>query len=645
MTTETVQHATRRLLESHIRRGYVPSGLHVYVNPDGQPIYWRVRLERPDGDKVIRPIRLNGNGYELGEPRFPSHSKPLYNLDQIAADDKVPIFVVEGEKCADAINVLGGVATTSGGASSDGDADWMPLKGRVCCLWADNDDNGRAYMGRVAQKLLMLGCAVELVDIDALNLPPKGDVVDWLAAHPNARLGDVLSLPRVKPLPRPIDATASVLERPRAVVRRLSEIEAKPIRWLWPGRIARGKVSLIAGHPGLGKSQIATALTSVVTTGGTWPADGSVCEAGSVVMLNAEDDAADTIRPRLEAAGADVKRCVLVDAVVVPTGSLGSEQRGFNLKSDLAVLDDVLTENRGVALVVIDPLTAYLANVDSHVNADVRGVLAPLGELAARHGVAVVCVTHLNKGGPSRGGSGDALLRVSGSLAFVAAARAAYVVVSDNEDKRRRLFLPVKNNIGNDTTGLAFTVQPHALPSGIETSRVLWEAQPVTVTADEAMAPPPNETDRTMTEEAADLLRDMLARGRALARDIKRAATDSGISEKALRTARERVGVKIEREGVGADHKVYYLWPDAPLMPSCPTPAPTRNRAPVDSEGKSGSADGEGDPPQTRASGRRWRITRANGESFLLTTPQATTRAELAFRYPGAGIEGVEEVG
>src|SRR6185369_10349073 len=101
-----------------------------------------------------------------------------------------------------------------------------------------------------------------------------------------------------------------------------------------------------------------------------------------------------------------------------------------------------------------------------------------------RHGAAVVCVSHLNKGG-----SGEALLRVTGSLAFVAAARAAFLIARDNGDKNRRLFLPIKNNIGNDETGLAFTIQSVTISGGIETSRVCWESEAVAITADEAMAP------------------------------------------------------------------------------------------------------------------------------------------------------------
>lgn len=102
----------------------------------------------------------------------------------------------------------------------------------------------------------------------------------------------------------------------RIAYRRASEIQAKPVNWLWHGRIARGKVSMLAGNPGLGKSQITASMAATVTTGGTWPVDRARCERGNVVFLSAEDDAEDTIRPRLEAAGADLARVYILDAVV-----------------------------------------------------------------------------------------------------------------------------------------------------------------------------------------------------------------------------------------------------------------------------------------------------------------------------------------
>src|SRR5690606_15615930 len=126
-------------------------------------------------------------------------------------------------------------------------------------------------------------------------------------------------------------------------------------------------------------------------------------------------------------------------------------------------------------LVIIDPVSAFLGSTDSHNNSEVRGVLAPLAEMAARHGVAIVAVTHLNKGG------GSALNRVIGSIAFTAAARAAYVVTRDEDDPARRLMLPAKNNLGCDENGFAYRLE------GEPTPHIEWEPTLVAMSADEAV--------------------------------------------------------------------------------------------------------------------------------------------------------------
>ncbi len=116
--------------------------------------------------------------------------------------------------------------------------------------------------------------------------------------------------------------------------RRLSDIEAKPVSWLWPGRIARGKLTIIAGNPGLGKSQITASIAAVVTQGGRWPLDRSPCTAGDVLFLSAEDDPADTLRPRLEAAGANLHRVHVVDGVTAGyTGDGSRTDRVFCLSA------------------------------------------------------------------------------------------------------------------------------------------------------------------------------------------------------------------------------------------------------------------------------------------------------------------------
>jgi hypothetical protein len=244
---------------------------------------------------------------------------------------------------------------------------------------------------------------------------------------------------------------------PVAKLVKVSTVEAVPIRWLWPGRMALGKATLIAGHPGLGKSQLTAYLAAQVTKGAPWPAGEGSAPKGQVIMLSAEDDIADTIRPRLDAAGADIHSVHMLTAV-----QEGDGVRGFNLARDLAALDASLSQIGNVKLVIIDPITAYMSGTDTHKTADVRALLAPVSDLAVKHKVAVVVVSHLNKGG-----GGEAMTRVTGSLAFVAAARAAYVVQKDPEDPKRRLFQPIKNNLGVDDTGLAFRIEEKAVGPGI----------------------------------------------------------------------------------------------------------------------------------------------------------------------------------
>jgi putative DNA primase/helicase len=334
--------------------------------------------------------------------------------------------------------------------------------------------------------------------------------------------------------------------------RRLSDIEARPVRWLWPGRIARGKVTILAGHPGLGKSQLTANMAAIVTTGGQWPLDRFRCELGNVVFFSAEDDAEDTIRPRLEAARADLDRIFILDAVL---DEKGARPRAFNLKGDLPRLGQMLEYIGDVALVVIDPVTAYLGDTDSHKNADIRALLSPLGELASHHGAAVVCVSHLSKGG-----SGEALLRVTGSLAFVAAARAAFLIAQDKGDKHRRLFLPIKNNIGNNESGLAFTVQSVTLHGGIETSRVSWEDETVAITADEAMAPQEDSEERSAMDDAKQFLTSLLADGPVSSKQIRADAEGAGFSWRTIQRAQKVLNIDAYKGGM----KDGWLW----MLPS-----------------------------------------------------------------------------
>jgi hypothetical protein len=189
---ETSKAGARRLFARELADGFAPAGLHCYANAEGVPLFYRPRLKHPDGRKIIRPMHLDGLRYVMGEPPAPEGGKPLYRLPELLANTAAPAWIVEGESCADALMEAGKLATTSGGASSDATADWTPLRGRSVILWPDHDKPGAEYADRVAAILRALGCDVRRIDVDALGLPDKGDVVDWLAANPG---GDLDALP------------------------------------------------------------------------------------------------------------------------------------------------------------------------------------------------------------------------------------------------------------------------------------------------------------------------------------------------------------------------------------------------------------------------------------------------------------------
>jgi hypothetical protein len=208
--------------------------------------------------------------------------------------------------------------------------------------------------------------------------------------------------------------------------------------------------------------------------------------------------------------------------------------RGFSLRRDLELLAAILAERPAVRLVVVDPISAYLGDTDSHNNADVRGLLAPLAELAARHRVAVLGVSHLNKS------NGPAMYRTSGSLAFVAAARAVFAVTKDRDAPTRRLVLPVKNNLAPDATGLAYTIGTGENAAPV----VLWEPEAVTVTAEEALAPAVSDDDRSELADAKEWLREMLANGPVRADELQRDAKGAGHAWRTLNRAKAVLRVR-----------------------------------------------------------------------------------------------------
>ena len=349
------------------------------------------------------------------------------------------------------------------------------------------------------------------------------------------------------------DAAAKEHLSATPVLVRLDTVVPTPIVWLWPGRIAIGKLTMLSGDPGLGKSLLTIDMSARVSIGARWPDSSERAPLGGVVMLSAEDDAADTIRPRLDAAGADCSRISLLTGI--SRCDLEENRRflaTFNLARDLEALEQAIESTPDCRLVVIDPISAFCGATDSHKNSDVRGLLAPLSELAQRLHVAVVGVNHLNKSAAG----GPAMYRTMGSLAFVAAARAAWAVVKDKQDGGKRLFLPIKNNLAADIAGLSYTVvEQNGHPC------LAWSPDAVTVSVDEAMATDkPNSRDAER-QEAKAWLRTALAAGPLAEKEIENRAGAASLKWPTVRRAKKELGINSYREGFGAGAVWYWRLP------------------------------------------------------------------------------------
>ena len=225
ITTEDAKEVAHQLTQNLIDQGYLPSGFYGYINP----VYWRIRLDHPDKGKEIRPLSFNGSKWELKEPKFPN-GKPLYLLHELVSRPNDTVWVVEGEKCADALTKLGLLAMTSGSATSAKGADWSPLSGRRIIIWPDYDQPGNQYAKDVAKALVDLAHSVEVVDLEPLNLHEHGDCFDWLRMNPNASRADIEILKLVDPVIHKL--IVEEWEEPRPLQRPLAEAEAFPIEVL-----------------------------------------------------------------------------------------------------------------------------------------------------------------------------------------------------------------------------------------------------------------------------------------------------------------------------------------------------------------------------------------------------------------------------
>jgi len=318
-------------------------------------------------------------------------------------------------------------------------------------------------------------------------------------------------------------------------IEKLSQVKMKKIDWIWKDVIAKGKLTLFAGEPGVGKSQLLLYIASIVSNGGKFHFEFKNCEQQKVLLISGEDESEDTIVPRLRALGANINNIDNVKGIKKVDKNGQPYYDAICLVEHLAELEQKIIDNN-YKILIVDPITIYLGSIDQHKNNEIRGALARITALAERHDLGLVLNSHFSK--PSGSASKNAIYRVMGSIGFAAAARVVYGIMKDPENPERRLFIPIKNNIGQDKYGFVYKIISSLLENSIETSHVSFLDERIDKTANEILN---TQTDvkAPKLEEVKTFLVKLLQNGAVPLSVIRKACTDNGHSVARMYAAKE----------------------------------------------------------------------------------------------------------
>jgi len=316
----------------------------------------------------------------------------------------------------------------------------------------------------------------------------------------------------------------------------MSDVHTEKVEWLWYPRLPLGKLCLLGGDPGIGKGFFVAGLVGCITTVGGHCPDGAPSIDGDVILLNAEDGAGDTIRPRLVAAGADLSRVHLLTGYRDESAPDKTQERYITLK-DVDVLRDALRLIRP-RFVNLDPVQAYLdPKSDMYRPNEVRPFLAALSRLADEYRCTILCSGHLTKGSRDR-----ALYRLLGSIDFVAAARSVLLIGLDPNDPNRRAVAHAKPT--------AWAPKAPTLAFTIEDNRVLWSAEPCDLTAEALTAPDTAGLQHhTKVADAVTFLEVALSQGPREYRHLLEEAETAGFEKHHLIRASKKLNIISEGGG------------------------------------------------------------------------------------------------
>ena len=301
----------------------------------------------------------------------------------------------------------------------------------------------------------------------------------------------------------------------------MSDIPTEDVQWLWYPYLPRGKITIIQGDPGEGKTTFVLALAALLTCGLPMPGDAESLPPLNIIYQTAEDGLADTVKPRLTALGADCSRVLVID----------KSERELTL-SDHRIAQAIQETDSG--LLVLDPIQAYLGEgVDMHRANEVRPIFKRLGQLAEQTGCAIVLVGHMNKMQGVK-----SAYRGLGSIDFRAAARSVLLVGRSKDGPETRVVVHDKSSLSPEGASILFS-----LHSDIGFS---WDGF-CDITASELLSGSGSST--TKTEQAERLLLELLKHGEVASEELLKQSSALGISERTLKIAKQNQGVVSVRRG------------------------------------------------------------------------------------------------
>lgn len=524
-----------------------------------------------DGERVVFPVRdrsgalVNVCRYKPKDPRdverrdverkmesLRARPRDLFPAPEGIAGDEL-LWIVEGEPDAVSARSLGLPAVGLPGVEFAKRVDVSRFaRFRRVNILLDCDQPGRAAASALAEKLAASGANVRVIDLDRSRTDgyDLGDLVREASEDGPSGLAQARALldrmaasaPPAAEHAQPISGPpANDADRVSSLVP-FSQIASRPVRWAWRDRIALGKITALAGRPKIGKGLLYSHLIARVTHG---TLDGDLDSARHAIIVTTEDDAGDTLKPRLVAAGAD--------PATVSMFHMGSRDESvpFRIPQDAAELRRRVVESNA-ALVVIDPLVEFIdGKVDSHKSQPVRQAIASLNDIARDTGCAILVVFHLNKGT-----STDPLLRHEASAAFTQVVRGGLLLGHDPDDPEgesgsRRVLATTSSNLAKLAPSLAYRIAGTTITgdTGVPIVTAAITVVGESSATGQDLLGHQGDGERTERDEAADFLREELAAGPRPVKEIKAEAKSAGIAEITLQRAKSKLGIKASKTG------------------------------------------------------------------------------------------------